>query len=60
MPDFPTIARVWRGRTRREVADIYEPYLRREGIPPLQKIALGVQLFREDHETETEFITVSY
>jgi hypothetical protein len=24
----PTIARIWRGRTRRDVADSYEPYLR--------------------------------
>ncbi|MBW9060299.1 MULTISPECIES: hypothetical protein [Agrobacterium] len=28
----PTIARIWRGRTRREVADSYEPYLRAERI----------------------------
>src|SRR5687768_15291352 len=57
---LPTIARIWRGCTRRDVADVYEPYLRREGIPPLEKTALGVQLFREDRETETEFITISY
>jgi hypothetical protein len=56
----PTIARIWRGRTRRDVADVYETYLRREGIPPLERTALGVQLFREDRETETEFITISY
>lgn len=55
-----TIARIWRGRTRREVADAYEPYLRREGIPPLEKTALGVQLFREDREMESEFVTISY
>lgn len=56
----PTIARIWRGRTRRDVADAYEPYLRAEGIPPLEKTALGVQLFREDREDETWFVTISY
>lgn len=60
MTKTPTIARIWRGRTRREVADEYEPYLRREGIPPLEKTALGVQLFREDREAESEFVTISY
>jgi heme-degrading monooxygenase HmoA len=30
------------------------------GIRPLQEKALGVQLFREDRDTETEFVTVSY
>lgn len=42
MIDNATIARIWRGRTRRDLADVYEPYLRREGIPPLQEKALGV------------------
>ncbi|MDT2024610.1 hypothetical protein [Methylocella sp. CPCC 101449] len=60
MTTKPTIARVWRGRTRRDVADTYEPYLRAEGIPPLQKVALGVQLFREDRNEETWFTTISY
>jgi hypothetical protein len=60
MPTIPTIARIWRGRTRRDVADKYEPYLRLEGIPPLEKTALGVQLFREDRDDETWFTTVSY
>lgn len=56
----PTIARIWRGRTRREVAYSYEPYLRADGIPPLEEIALGVQLFREDRDEETWFTTISY
>ena len=60
MPTKPTIARIWRGRTRRDVADRYEPYLRTEGIPPLEKTALGVQLFREDLDDETWFTTISY
>lgn len=41
MPTNPTIARIWRGRTRPDVADAYEPYLRAEGIPPLEKTALA-------------------
>jgi hypothetical protein len=60
MSTKPTIARVWRGRTRRAVADQYEAYSRAEGIPPLKKTALGVQLFREDRDEETWFTTISY
>ena len=60
MSQRATIARIWRGRTRREVADLYEQYLRAEGIPPLRTTALGVQLFREDREGESWFTTISY
>lgn len=60
MATKPTIARIWRARTRREDADEYEPYLRQGGIPPLEETALGFQLFREDRETETWFIFISY
>jgi hypothetical protein len=60
MPTKPTIARIWRGRTRRDVADQYETYVRAEGIPPLERTALGVQLLREDREDETWFTTISY
>jgi hypothetical protein len=56
----PSIARIWRGRTRRDIADQYESYLMAEGIPPLETTALGVQLFREDRDNETWFTTVSY
>ncbi|RIX76276.1 hypothetical protein [Acidovorax cavernicola] len=55
-----TIARIWRGRVTRERADAYERYLLAEGIPPLRKTALAVQLFREDRVTDTEFVTTSY
>lgn len=60
MPMKPTFARIWRGRTRRDEADRYEEYLKAEGIPPLERTALGVQLFREDREHETWFTTISY
>ncbi|WP_205749133.1 hypothetical protein [Frigidibacter oleivorans] len=60
MPTRPTIARIWCGRTRRTDADDYAAYNRREGVPPLEETALGVQLFREDREDETWFTTVSY
>ena len=56
----PTIARIWRGRTRRERADEYEAYNYEAGIKPLIEKALGVQSFREDREHETEFMTISW
>ena len=56
----PTIARIWRGRVRRERADEYETYNYDVGIKPLIEKALGVQTFREDREDESEFITISY
>ena len=56
----PTIARIWRGRTRRDMADSYAAYLYEAGIRPLEEKALGVQQFREDRDTESEFVTISY
>ena len=56
----PAIARIWRGRTRRAVADEYEAYNYDVGIKPLIEKALGVQTFREDRGDETEFMTISY
>ena len=56
----PTIARIWRGRTRPEVADAYEAYNYDVGIKPLLAKALGVQTFREDRDGEVEFMTISY
>jgi hypothetical protein len=58
--DKPRIARIWRGRTARSRADEYEKYLYEHGIRPLEEKALGVQLLREDRDTETEFVTISY
>jgi heme-degrading monooxygenase HmoA len=56
----PAIARIWRGRTRRDRADEYEAYNHEAGITPLIEKALAVQTFREDRAEETEFVTVSY
>lgn len=56
----PTIARIWRGRTTAAKADAYALYLYEEGVKPLAEKALGVQMFREDRATETEFVTISY
>jgi heme-degrading monooxygenase HmoA len=56
----PTIARIWRGRTPRAVADEYQAYNYEAGIKPLIEKAVGVQTFREDRETESEFVTISY
>jgi hypothetical protein len=63
MPDranHPTIARIWRGRTRRDVADAYEAYNYEVGVRPLIDKAIGVQTLREDRAEETEFVTISY
>jgi len=56
----PGIARIWRGRTRRERADEYEAYNYEAGIKPLIAKAMGVQTMREDRDNETEFVTISY
>jgi hypothetical protein len=56
----PTIARIWRGRTTRARADEYSRYLHETGVPPLKEKALAVIQLREDRETETEFITISF
>ena len=56
----PTIARIWRGRTTRAKADEYATYLYETGIKPLEQKALAVQQLREDRDTESEFITISY
>ena len=56
----PTIARIWRGRTRRDRADEYEAYNYEVGVKPLIEKALGVQALRDDRGSETEFMTISY
>ena len=59
MPTQPTIARIWRGRTRAETADSYEVYIKAEGIPPLEKTALGVRCSART-ASESWFTTISY
>ncbi|HEX2726184.1 MAG TPA: hypothetical protein VHN20_10225 [Beijerinckiaceae bacterium] len=60
-PLQPRIVRVWRGRTARDKADAYQRYLLENGIAPLEKKgALGVHMFREDRDGESEFVTISY
>jgi hypothetical protein len=56
----PVIARIWRGRTTADKADEYARYLYEHGIKPLAEKALGVQMFREDRGSESEFMTISY
>ena len=56
----PGIARIWRGRTSRARADEYEAYLNEVGIKPLTEKALGVQSLREDRDSYSEFVTISY
>jgi len=59
--DRAKFARIWRGRTVKAQADDYERYWLQNGIAPLEaKGALGVEMLREDRETETEFVTISY
>lgn len=59
-PRTLAIARIWRGRTRREIADEYERYNYEEGVRPLIEKASAVQTFRRDGEAETEFTTISF
>jgi heme-degrading monooxygenase HmoA len=59
-PKSPRVARIWRGRTRRDRADEYEAYNYEAGIKPLIEKAMGVQTLREDRVHETEFMTISY
>lgn len=56
----PRIARIWRGRTTSAKADEYAAYLLEVGVKPLTEKALGAQMFREDREGESEFVTISY
>src|SRR5690349_2811557 len=54
-----TIARVWRGRVPRERAEEYQAYWLSQ-LGKLREQASGLDLFREDRETESEFISISY
>jgi len=56
------IARVWRGHVRAADADAYEKLLDEAGVQKIRKIAgnAGVQMFRRDEGTTTEFVVISY
>jgi hypothetical protein len=54
------IARIWRGRVKRDRAAEYQEYSYEFGVKPLIEKAMGVQALREDREGEVEFMTISY
>ena len=56
------IARIWRGHVRAADADAYEKLLDASGVQKIRKIAgnAGVQMFRRDEGTTTEFVVISY
>jgi heme-degrading monooxygenase HmoA len=58
----PIIARIWTGRTRRDVADEYLEYNYEHGALEIEKKpgCLGAQVFRRDDGDVTEFTTISY
>jgi heme-degrading monooxygenase HmoA len=58
----PAVARIWEGRTRESMAEVYADYLYAEGVKKLRgtKGNLGVQVFRRTHDGIAEFMTISY
>ncbi|MGI8962913.1 MAG: antibiotic biosynthesis monooxygenase family protein [Thermomicrobiales bacterium] len=56
----PAIARIWRGRTTRAMADEYAANLLANGLQLLVDNPLAVQMFRENREDDTEFVTISW
>ena len=54
------IARIWRGYTRPEHADLYEAMLKPELLPGISKAKgyRGSYLLRRDMGSEVEFITI--
>ncbi|MFW9854247.1 MAG: antibiotic biosynthesis monooxygenase [Candidatus Thorarchaeota archaeon] len=58
------ISRVWHGWTTHENANAYETLLREEIFRNIEDRAikgyLGINLFRRDTDTETEFMTVMW
>jgi heme-degrading monooxygenase HmoA len=57
----PSIARIWRGRTRRKDADAYAVYMAEHGLRDMERNgAVGVQMFREDQGDETVFMALTY
>ena len=56
------ICRIWHGFTSFENADAYENMLKEDVLPGINRVKgyKGAQLLKRDHETETEFITMTY
>ena len=59
---MPAVARMWQGRTRESIAEIYAAYHHEEGVKKLRatKGNLGVQVFREVRDGIASFTTISY
>jgi heme-degrading monooxygenase HmoA len=56
------ICRIWHGFTRSENADQYEIMLRKNVLPGIGRVTgyQGAQLMRKNHNSETEFITITF
>ncbi|MBB4067348.1 hypothetical protein [Gellertiella hungarica] len=55
------IARIWRGRTLPERADVYQAYLYEHGVKKLKALgAREVQMLREDRLGECHFMVISW
>ena len=58
----PLVARIWFGRTRRELADVYLRYNYENGVLEVEKKpgCVGMQQFRQIRGDVAEFTTISY
>ncbi|MHB1043768.1 MAG: hypothetical protein ACYC0Q_13160 [Eubacteriales bacterium] len=56
------IARIWHGKTKKEIGDVYLQFLINRALPDYKekKGNLGAYIFREDRDDESHFLTVSY
>jgi heme-degrading monooxygenase HmoA len=58
----PTVARTWRGWTRREDADDYAAYVEETGMSAYRRTPgnRGAWILRRDDGDRTEFVTLSF
>lgn len=56
------IARIWHGWTTHANAAAYEALLRNTVLPGITRVAgyAGAHLLRQEHEHETEFVTITW
>lgn len=55
------VARIWRGRTRPQIATEYGQYLYEHGVRKLEALgARGVQMFRENRDDDSYFMVISF